>query len=156
MAARKPTKEAKAKKTAPARKMTAVKKPMTKSAIINEIAQNAELTKNQVSSVFDELAFLIERLVDLHLAAEGLGKLEIVGILDVIDEMTGVQKMGAVLRDVGILCHLVSPVRVSRFVFHPVPSTDRQPTPSRATAQSERHQLNTKQSLLRSAEVFAV
>jgi hypothetical protein len=45
-----------AKKTAPARKITAVKKPMTKSAIIGEIALNTELNKKQVSSVLDELA----------------------------------------------------------------------------------------------------
>ena len=48
-----------AKKPVPARKITAVKKPMTKSAMIEEIAQNTQLNKNQVSSVSEELAFLI-------------------------------------------------------------------------------------------------
>ena len=51
MAKKKTTKKAPAKKsTAPARKITAVKKPMTKTEIIKEVAQNAELSKKQVSS----------------------------------------------------------------------------------------------------------
>ena len=61
MAAKKTTRKAKAKKTTPARKITAVKKPMTKSVIMAEIAENTGLTKKQVSSVFDELDILIER-----------------------------------------------------------------------------------------------
>jgi len=63
MAARKTTKKAKVKKSTPARKITAVKKPMTKSVIMAEIAENTGLTKKQVSSVFDELDILIERHV---------------------------------------------------------------------------------------------
>lgn len=43
------------------RKITALKKPMTKTEILNEIAQNTELTKKQVSAVFDELGVLMER-----------------------------------------------------------------------------------------------
>ncbi len=61
MAARKTTRKAKAKKSTPARKITAVKKPMTKSVIMGEIADNTGLTKKQVSSVFEELDILIER-----------------------------------------------------------------------------------------------
>jgi nucleoid DNA-binding protein len=61
MAAKKTTKKAKAKKTTPTRKITAVKKPMTKSVIMAEVAENTGLTKKQVSSVFDELTILIER-----------------------------------------------------------------------------------------------
>ena len=49
-----------AKKPVPARKITAVKKPMTKSAMIEEIAQNTQLNKKQVSSVLEEFAILIE------------------------------------------------------------------------------------------------
>ena len=63
MAARKTTRKAKAKKTTPTRKITAVKKPMTKSVIMAEIAENTGLSKKQVSSVFDELDILIERHV---------------------------------------------------------------------------------------------
>jgi len=63
MAARKTTKKAKVKKSTPARKITAVKKPMTKSVIMAEIAENTGLTKKQVSSVFDELDILIKRHV---------------------------------------------------------------------------------------------
>ncbi len=55
-----PTKKS-AKASAPTRKITAVKKPMTKTEIISELAQNTELNKKQVSSVFDELAIVIER-----------------------------------------------------------------------------------------------
>jgi nucleoid DNA-binding protein len=61
MAARKKTKKAKAKNLKPARKITAVREPMTKSAIMNEVAGNVGLTKKQVASVFDELGVLIER-----------------------------------------------------------------------------------------------
>jgi len=61
MAAQKTTRKAKAKKATPARKITAVKKPMTKSVIMAEIAENTGLAKKQVSSVFDELDILIER-----------------------------------------------------------------------------------------------
>ena len=61
MAARKTTRKAKAKKSTPARKITAVKKPMTKSVIMAEIADNTGLTKKQVSSVFEEQDILIER-----------------------------------------------------------------------------------------------
>lgn len=63
MAAKKTTRKAKAKKVTPTRKITAVKKPMTKSAIMAEVADNTGLTKKQVSSVFDELNILIERHV---------------------------------------------------------------------------------------------
>jgi len=68
-----------AKKTNPTRKITAVKKPMTKSAIINEISQNTELTKKQVSSVFDELAILIER----HIKKRSPGQFTLPGLMKV-------------------------------------------------------------------------
>jgi len=38
-----------------------VKKPMTKSVLMAEVAENTGLTKKQVSSVFDELTILIQR-----------------------------------------------------------------------------------------------
>jgi nucleoid DNA-binding protein len=61
MAARKKTKKAKAKNLKPARKITAVREPMTKYAIMNEVAGNVGLTRKQVALVFDELGILIER-----------------------------------------------------------------------------------------------
>ena len=51
MAAKKTTKKKRTKKATPVRKVTAVKKPMTKSAIMAEISDNTGLTKKQVASV---------------------------------------------------------------------------------------------------------
>jgi len=79
MAAKKTTKKTPTKKLAPARKITAVKRPMTKSAIINELAQNTELTKKQISSVFDELAILIER----HIKKRAPGKFILPGLMKI-------------------------------------------------------------------------
>ncbi len=79
MATKKTAKKTPAKKSTPTRKITAVKKPMTKSAIINEIAQNTELTKKQISSVFDELAILIER----HIKKRAPGKFTLPGLMKI-------------------------------------------------------------------------
>ena len=80
MAKKKATKKAPAKTSAaPARKITAVKKPMTKTEIINEVAQNAELTKKQVSSVFDEIAILIER----HIKKRAVGQFTLPGLMKI-------------------------------------------------------------------------
>ncbi len=65
------------KKEAPVRKITAVRKPMTKVGIIEEIASNTDLTKNQVASVFDELAIVIER----HIKKRGPGKFSFPGLM---------------------------------------------------------------------------
>ena len=83
MATKKPAKKAPTKKvtksSAPARKIAAVKKPMTKTEIINELAQNTELNKKQVSSVFDELAILIER----HIKKRSPGKFVFPGLMKI-------------------------------------------------------------------------
>ena len=79
MAAKKTTKKTTAKKPAPARKITAVKKPMTKTAIMEEIAQNTNLNKKQVSSVFDELAILIER----HIKKRSPGQFTLPGLMKI-------------------------------------------------------------------------
>ena len=87
MAKKKPAKKAPAKQSAkkvmkssaPARKIPAVKKPMTKTEIINEVAQNAELTKKEVSSVFDELAVVIER----HIKKRAPGKFVFPGLMEI-------------------------------------------------------------------------
>jgi len=77
--AKKPTKKASVKKSNPVRKITAVKKPMTKSAIIGEIALNTELNKKQVSSVLNELAVLIER----HIKKRSPGQFILPGLMKI-------------------------------------------------------------------------
>ncbi len=67
------------KPEAPARKITAVKKPMTKAAIVTEITANTDLTKKQVISVFDELSILIER----HIKKRGPGKFILPGLMKI-------------------------------------------------------------------------
>ena len=87
MAKKKTAKKAPAKKSvkkitkasAPTRKIPAVKKPMTKTEILNELAQNTELTKKQVSSVFDELAIVIER----HIKKRSPGKFVFPGLMKI-------------------------------------------------------------------------
>ena len=68
------------KKVAPV-KTTAVKKPMTKSEILNEIVGKTELTKKQVSAVFDEFAVIIERHIKKRSPGQftfpGLFKIEV-------------------------------------------------------------------------------
>ncbi len=79
MAAKKTTKKAKAKDVTPKRKATAVKKPMTKSAIINEVVEKTDLTKKQVTAVFDELAIIIER----HIKKRSAGQFTLPGLLKI-------------------------------------------------------------------------
>ncbi|MFO7987218.1 MAG: HU family DNA-binding protein [Desulfatiglandaceae bacterium] len=73
------TKESRAKNTAPARKKTAIQKPMTKSAMVEEIAQDTGLNKTQVSSVLDELAILIER----HIKKRSTGQFTLPGLMKI-------------------------------------------------------------------------
>ncbi len=76
-----PVRKASKKKVTPKRKITAAKAPMTKSAIMNEVAGNTGLTKKQVSSVFDELSIVIERHIKKGAAGQfvlpGLMKIEV-------------------------------------------------------------------------------
>lgn len=77
-----PTKKSTKKVTkplAPARKIPAVKKPMTKTEIINELVQNTELNKKQIISVLDELAILIER----HIKKRAPGKFILPGLMKI-------------------------------------------------------------------------
>ena len=78
MAAKKKGKKVADKKTT-TRNIPAVKKPMTKTEILNEIAGNTGLTKKQVSSVFDEFAILIER----HIKKRSPGKLVFSGLFKI-------------------------------------------------------------------------
>ncbi|MFP3911310.1 MAG: HU family DNA-binding protein [Desulfobacteraceae bacterium] len=59
--------------------MTAIQNPMTKAAMIEEIAQNTGLNKTEVSAVFDELAVLIER----HIKKRSTGQFTLPGLMKV-------------------------------------------------------------------------
>ncbi len=71
--------ETSAKKATPAKKVTAAKVAMTKSAVMDEIAGNAGLTKKQVSSVFGELSVIIER----HIKKGAVGQFALPGLMKV-------------------------------------------------------------------------
>jgi nucleoid DNA-binding protein len=82
-AARKaPAKKAAAKK-APAKKaaskQTAVTKKMTKTGILNEIAESTDLSRKQVDAVLTELENLIER----HIKKRAVGEFTLPGLLKV-------------------------------------------------------------------------
>ena len=79
MAAKKRTRKTKTKKATTTRKITAVKKPMTKTAITSEISENTGLTKKQVTAVFEELGVLIER----HIMKRSPGKFTMPGLLKI-------------------------------------------------------------------------
>ncbi|HBC58256.1 MAG TPA: hypothetical protein DCZ03_13940 [Gammaproteobacteria bacterium] len=75
---KKPVKrKATAKKAAPAKRITAVTDPMTKSELYATIAENTDLTKKQVSEVMDELAVQVER----HMKKRGAGIFTLPGLL---------------------------------------------------------------------------
>jgi len=61
------------------KKVSAVKKPMTKAVMITEIAENTGLNKKQVNSVIDELAIIIER----HVKKRSPGKFILPGLIKV-------------------------------------------------------------------------
>jgi nucleoid DNA-binding protein len=82
-AARRPAAK-RAKKKAPARKAAASKggpvgKKMTKTGILNEIAQNTDLSRKQVDAVLLELENLIER----HIKKRAVGEFTLPGLLKV-------------------------------------------------------------------------
>ena len=67
---------------APSKKAPAVKAistKLTKTGILNEIAQNTDLTRAQVSSVLDELETLIER----HIKKRAVGEFTLPGLLKI-------------------------------------------------------------------------
>ena len=76
-----PAKKAPAKKVAaaPKRKTTAIKEKMTKSQIFNEIAENTELSRKQVASVFEELELLVERSIKKR----ALGEFTVPGLMKI-------------------------------------------------------------------------
>jgi nucleoid DNA-binding protein len=79
-AAKRPAAKKAAPKKAPASKAApAVKKKMTKTAILNEIAEKTELSRKQVSSVLEELDTLIQR----HIKKGAVGEFTLPGLLKV-------------------------------------------------------------------------
>ena len=79
-AAKKKTAKKKATTAAPAKKLVAVKDRYSKTAILNEIATNTELSRKQVSAVLDELSDLIER----HVKKRSCGEFVIPGLLKIM------------------------------------------------------------------------
>jgi len=69
----------KAAKKAPVKKVTAVKAPMTKSVMLEQIAQDTGLARKHVSAVFDELTTLIER----HIKKGGVGQFMFPGLMKI-------------------------------------------------------------------------
>lgn len=74
-----PARKKAAKKETAVKKVAAVKEQMTKSAIMDEITRNTELSKKQVTSVFDELAVLIER----HIKKGAVGQFALPGLMKI-------------------------------------------------------------------------
>lgn len=65
---------------APAKKLTAIKDRYSKTAILNEIAENTELSRKQVAAVLEELSDLTER----HIKKRACGEFVIPGLLKVL------------------------------------------------------------------------
>jgi nucleoid DNA-binding protein len=79
-AAKKPAaKKAPAAKAAPAKQAPAVTTKMTKTGILNELAERTNLSRKQVDSVLGELESLIER----HIKKRGVGEFTLPGLLKV-------------------------------------------------------------------------
>ena len=63
----------------PARKTTAIKDPMNKSQLLNEVAANTELARKDVSAVLEEISAVMER----HIKKRGAGQFTLPGLLKV-------------------------------------------------------------------------
>lgn len=74
-----PAKRAAAKPAAPARKITAVADRMTKTQILNEIAEQTDLSRAQVNGVLEELSVLIER----HIKKRAVGEFVLPGMMKI-------------------------------------------------------------------------
>ena len=86
MAARKaPARKAKAPakkapaKAAPAKKIKAISERYTKTQVLNQIAENTELSRKQVQSVLDELSDIIEG----HIKKRAVGEFVMPGLMKV-------------------------------------------------------------------------
>ena len=73
-------KAAPAKAAAPKKAVTAAKEAMTKTQILNTIAESTELSRKQVQSVLDELGSLIEA----HVKPRAVGNFTIPGLMKIM------------------------------------------------------------------------
>ena len=64
---------------APARKITAIKEPFTKTQLLTSLAESTGLNKKEVASVLDELSVLIER----HVKKRGAGTFTVPGLMKI-------------------------------------------------------------------------
>ncbi|MDP5210717.1 HU family DNA-binding protein [Microbulbifer sp. 2205BS26-8] len=71
--------KAPAKKAALAKKVKAIKEKYTKTQILNQIAENTELSRKQVQSVMDELGDIIEG----HIKKRAVGEFALPGLLKI-------------------------------------------------------------------------
>ncbi len=78
-AKKKAAKKKTAKKAAPAKKIKAIKEPMTKSALYTELADRTELKKKEIVAVFEELADIING----HVRKNGAGVFTMPGLMKV-------------------------------------------------------------------------
>lgn len=62
------------------KKIKAIKEPMTKTAILNHIAEETELTKKQVAAVFDSM----NDLVHGHIKKRSAGSFTLPGLLKIV------------------------------------------------------------------------
>lgn len=80
MAVKKKSAKSTAKKAGAAkRKAPAIQKKYTKTEILNEIAQNTDVSKKEVAAVLEELAVLIER----HIKKRAVGEFTLPGLLKI-------------------------------------------------------------------------
>ena len=78
-AKKKAAKKKAAKKAAPAKKIKAIKEPMTKSALYTELAERTEMKKKDVVRVFEELSDII----NAHIKRNGAGVFTVPGLMKV-------------------------------------------------------------------------
>ena len=78
-AKKKAAKKKTAKKAAPAKKVKAIKEPMTKSALYTELAERTELKKKDIVAVFTELSDIING----HVRKNGAGVFTMPGLMKV-------------------------------------------------------------------------
>ena len=74
-----PKKEPAAEKSTPKKKEPALREAMTKTQLLAELAENAGLSRPQVSAVLDELGVVIER----HIKKRAVGKFILPGLLKI-------------------------------------------------------------------------
>ncbi|AOS97033.1 Bacterial DNA-binding protein [Microbulbifer aggregans] len=74
-----PAKKTAAKAAAKPQKVTAIKEKYTKTQILNQIAENTELSRKQVQSVLDELSDVIEG----HIKKRAVGEFALPGLMKI-------------------------------------------------------------------------